>query len=100
MQFREKRKLSSRTIIGTTKDCLPPFLHDNLDVAEKMKEYTRSNLGELSIEMMSKYINEKVIQKIVKDKYNIEKTSSAYTDTAKMLLRPYHIKTIFPSTKY
>ena len=25
MQFREKRKSIARTIIGTTKDCLPPF---------------------------------------------------------------------------
>ena len=100
MQFREKRKLSSRTIIGTTKDCLPPFLHDNLDAVEKMKEHARSNLSTLSIEMMSEYVNEKVIPKIVKDKYNIDKTSSTYADTAKVMLRPYHIKTICPSTIY
>ena len=34
-QFRENRKLCSRTFMSSSRDNLPPFLLDNLDVVEK-----------------------------------------------------------------
>ena len=58
-----------------------------------MKKYAHSNLSDSLIEMVSEYINDKVIPKIVIDNYNI-KNSSVYIDTAKMILHPYHIKNI------
>ena len=86
--------------IGSTNDCLPPFLQDNIDSVQKMKDCARSNLNELSIEMMSEFIHNKVIPAIVKDKYNVKKNSDTYMDSVKMVLKPYHIQTICPSTVY
>ena len=70
-QFPEKTKFTMR--IGSTNDCLPPFLQDNIDSVQKMKDYARSNLNKLSIEMISWFIHNKVIPAIVKDKYNVKK---------------------------
>ena len=43
-----------------------------------MKEYARSNLSESSIEIISEYINDKIIPKIVIDEYSVEKHQHLY----------------------
>ena len=68
MQFRENGKLCSRTIMSSSKENLPPFLLDNLDVVEKLKDYARTNLTMLSIKLMSEYIHDTIIPTIVKHK--------------------------------
>ena len=54
--FRETR----RFVIPQPKKNLPPFLHQNPDICTKIKEYGRTNLDTLSIEMLSDFIHDKV----------------------------------------
>ena len=62
--FREKRKFC---IPLKAKHNLPPFLELNPDVCSAIKEYACSKLSTLSVEMMSEYIHNVVLPKMVEN---------------------------------
>lgn len=75
--------------MSSSKDSLPPFLLYNIDVVEKLKDY----LTMLSVKVMSEYIHDSVIPTIVKHRYGVDKKSTTYMDTVKVIsIREYFSK--------
>ena len=64
--FRETRHFH----IPQMKKNLPSFLHENPEMCTTIKEYARTNLDTLSIEMLSEFIHDKVLPNLVMDVLN------------------------------
>ena len=99
LEFRMNNR--SFNIKAPAKHSLAPFLDENKDVCEWIKQYARENLPELSIELMSEYIHNIVIPSIIKERSAVEPSEGEkYEKEMRDLLREYGLKTICPSTIY
>ena len=103
--FRETRRFH----VTQMKRNLPPFLHENPEICTAIKEYARTNLDTLSIEMLSEFIHDKVLPNLVKDLLNeTEKSVRAmmstkteeYNTHLRNILKPYGLACVSPSAVY
>ena len=61
-EFRVKRKFP---VIKYGKNKLPPFLSDNNDMKEKIMQFCRENLDELTAKLVLEFIHDKLLPILV-----------------------------------
>ena len=54
-------------MVSSAKHNLPPFLQQNPDICSSITTYTKEHLAELSIELLSEYIHETIVPKLVSE---------------------------------
>jgi hypothetical protein len=94
---RKNRKFEMRI---AQKHKLPMFLDLNRDEKEKIQQYAKEHLHELSIELMSEYIHNTVIPIMVQERFVVKPEDEQYEATVQGMYREYGLKKICPSTIY
>ncbi len=79
---------------------LPMFLDLNRDEKEKLQQYAKEHLHELSIELMSEYIHETVITVMVQERFAVKPEDEQYEATVQGMYHEHGLKKICPSTIY
>ncbi len=51
---------------------LPPFLDENRNKMQQIQQYTKENLPQLSIEMLSEYIHDPLVPLMVREQFGVE----------------------------
>jgi hypothetical protein len=79
---------------------LPMFLDLNFEEKQKLENYCKEHLHELTVELVSEYIHDTLIPVMVEQKYNILPDKEEYDHGVKTLLFEHGLKKICPSTIY
>ena len=66
-EFRQKRKLS---VVKFGKRNLPPFLLQNPDVKNKIIQYARENIDQLSAEVIFDFVHDKILPALIDEQRN------------------------------
>ena len=85
------------------KHYLPALLQQNPDMCTSITQYTKEHLGQLSIEILSEYIHETIIPKLVSDILEEDATKNPkeqYEQEMKAILKMYGLTCISPSAVY
>ena len=99
--FRAKRKFRVNALLPG-KHNLPPFLQQNADICERIQQYAREHLHELSIEFMCEYLHDCILPKMVEERNGITRESNeeSYNKELKTLLREYGLTCLSQLTVY
>ncbi len=73
---------------------LPMFLDLNRDEKEKIQQYAKEHLHELSIELMSEYIHETVTPIMVQQKFAVKPEDEQCEATSQCMYCEYGLKKI------
>jgi hypothetical protein len=76
------------------------FLDLNAEEKQKIQQYSKKHLHELSVELVSEYIHDVIIPAMVEERYLVTPVDERYEETAKGLIAGFGLKKIYPSTIY
>ncbi len=79
---------------------LPLFLEQNREEMQSIQQYAREHLPELSIELMSEYIHDKLIPAMSKNRCDVVPADENYEEAVQNLLYEHGLKKVCPSTIY
>ena len=100
-EFRSNgHKLSGTAFETGSKISLPPFLSNNPDVCSKVRKYAHENLVTLSVELISEYLHDVILPKMVMDKYGISEKDETYESKKKAILITNGLTKLCPVTVY
>ena len=98
-EFREMRKFP---IIKYGQKNLPPFLAQNDDIKQRIVQYGREQLSELTCEFLLEYIHDSILPVMVEEQKDEEeiKECKCIEDKKKVILKQYGLTCICPQTIY